>query len=126
MISDFNHRRIDMAEEQTGMPIGEPSEKAMSNRDSDQEAAKRDDADVDQQSVGLPAEVTDKLLDGSEQVFLAAFQNSQNDGLSKDAAMSVAWNSVKQGFERGQDGSWHRKQTPGDQTISSGVESSAN
>ncbi len=108
----------------TGMPIGEPSEKAMSNRDADQEAAKRDD--VDEKATSLPAEVTDQLMDGSDQVFLAAFNNSQKDGLSKEAAMSVAWNSVKQGFERSQDGSWHRKQKPGDQTISSGVESSAN
>ncbi|MCY7273744.1 MAG: ChaB family protein [Phormidesmis sp. CAN_BIN44] len=115
-----------MAEEQTGTgtPIGEPSEKAMSNRDADQEAAKRDD--VDERTTSLPAEVTDQLMDGSDQVFLAAFNNSQKNGLSEKAAMNVAWNSVKQGFERSQDGSWHRKQKPGDKTISSGVESSAN
>jgi len=109
---------------ETGVPIGEPSEKAMSNRDADQEAAKRDD--VDEKNTSLPAEVTDQLMDGSDQVFLAAFRNSQKDGLSEKAAMNVAWNSVKQGFERSQDGNWHRKQKPGDQTISSGVESSAN
>ena len=105
-------------------PIGEPSEKAKPNQEADREAAKRDD--VDEKNEKLPAGVTDQLLDGSDQVFLAAFKNSQSDGLGEKAAMSVAWNSVKQGFERSQDGSWHRKQKPGDQTISSGVESSAN
>jgi cation transport regulator len=45
------------AQSGTGTPIGEPSEKAMSNRDADQQAAKRDD--VDEKTTGLPAEVTD-------------------------------------------------------------------
>ncbi|NJR51057.1 MAG: hypothetical protein HC780_17230 [Leptolyngbyaceae cyanobacterium CSU_1_3] len=39
--------------------------------------------------------------------------------------MSVAWNSIKQGFHRTQEGNWHRKETPDDNVISSGTESSA-
>ncbi|HTL90595.1 MAG TPA: ChaB family protein [Leptolyngbya sp.] len=89
----------------------------------DKKAAGRDD--VDEKSEQLPSEVTDQLLDGSDQVFMTAFKNSQHDGLSREAAMQVAWNSVKQGFKRGQDGSWHRKSEPGDNTYSAGVGGSA-
>lgn len=89
----------------------------------DKIAAQRDD--VDEQSTELPSEVTDKLMDGADQVFLAAFQNSQQDGLSREAALQVAWSSVKQGFERHEDGSWHRKGSPDDRTIGSGVGGSA-
>jgi cation transport regulator len=91
--------------------------------DADNQAEQRDD--VDEQSTRLPTEVTDQLMDGSDQVFLAAFKNAQADGLSRDAALSVAWNSIKQGFYRTQEGSWHRKETPDDNVISSGAESSA-
>jgi cation transport regulator ChaB len=69
--------------------------------------------------------VTDKLMDGADQVFMAAFKNSQADGLSREAAMQVAWSSVKQGFEEGQDGNWHRKSKPDDNLYSAGVEGSA-
>ncbi len=89
----------------------------------DKQAAQRDD--VDEKNEKLPAEVTDQLLDGSDQVFLTAFKNSQSDGLSREAAMQVAWNSVKQGFKRGQDGSWQRKTKPDDNVLSSGVGGSA-
>lgn len=89
----------------------------------DKLAAQRDD--VDEKNENLPAEVTDQLLDGSDQVFMTAFKNSQNDGLSRETAMKVAWNSVKQGFQRGQDGSWHRKSQPDDRTLGSGVGGSA-
>lgn len=89
----------------------------------DKIAAQRDD--VDEQNEQLPAEVSGQLGDGSDQVFMAAFKNAQSDGLSRDAAMQVAWNSVKQGFEQGQDGKWHRKGEPGDKTYSAPVEGSA-
>ena len=87
-------------------------------------AAQRDD--VDEQSTDLPSEVTDQLMDGSDQVFMAAFKNAQEDGLGREAALSVAWNSIKQGFHRSEDGSWHRKEKPDDNVLSSGTESSAN
>jgi cation transport regulator ChaB len=90
----------------------------------DDQAAERDD--VDEQSTDLPSEVTDQLLDGSDQVFMAAFKNAQDDGLGREAAIGVAWNSVKQGFHRTEDGSWHRKEKPDDNQISMGTESSAN
>ncbi|KAM3116188.1 ChaB family protein [Phormidesmis sp. 146-33] len=46
--------------------------------------------------------------------------------MDREAALSVAWNSIKQGFQRGEDGSWHRKEKPDDNVLSSGTESSAN
>ncbi|NJR51056.1 MAG: hypothetical protein HC780_17225 [Leptolyngbyaceae cyanobacterium CSU_1_3] len=48
--------------------------------DADKQAEQRED--VDEQSTSLPAEVTDQLMDGSDQVFLAAFKNAQADALS--------------------------------------------
>lgn len=104
----------------------QPIEMEQQNRrvDADKQAQQRDD--VDEKNTSLPSEVTDQLLDGSDQVFLAAFNNSQKDGLSREAALSVAWNSIKQGFHRSEEGSWHRKEKPDDNLISSGTESSAN
>lgn len=96
---------------------------ASSKSSADKQAAKRDD--VDEKKEKLPSEVTDQLLDGSDQVFLTAFKNSQSDGLSREAAMKVAWNSVKQGFARSDDGSWHRKGQPDDRVLGSGVGGSA-
>lgn len=96
---------------------------ATAKSSADKQAAQRDD--VDEQSEKLPAEVTDQLLDGSDQVFLTAFKNSQKDGLSREAAIKVAWNSIKQGFARSEDGSWHRKSAPDDKVLSSGVGGSA-
>ncbi|NDJ18021.1 cation transport regulator ChaB [Myxacorys almedinensis A] len=73
----------------------------------------------------LPSEVTDKLMDGADQIFMAAFKNGQGDGLSREAALQVAWNSIKQGFVRHDDGSWHRKTSPDDRVLGSGVGGSA-
>ena len=69
--------------------------------------------------------MTDQLLEGSEHIFIAAFKNAQSDGLSREGAMQVAWTSIKQGFQRKQDGSWHRKTKPDDNVLSSGVSGSA-
>lgn len=57
----------------------------------------------------LPSEVTEKLPQGAQQIFMAAFNSSQQDGLSEEAATKVAWNSVKQGYEQTADGSWQHK-----------------
>ncbi|MER3433818.1 MAG: hypothetical protein C4288_10385 [Leptolyngbya sp. ERB_1_1] len=89
----------------------------------DKQAAQRDD--VDEKNEQLPSEVTAQLLDGSDQVFMTAFKNSQSDGLSREAAMQVAWNSVKQGFQQSEDGSWRRKSQPDDRVLGSGVGGSA-
>ncbi|HEY9598554.1 MAG TPA: ChaB family protein [Cyanophyceae cyanobacterium] len=56
----------------------------------------------------LPAEVTEKLPEGAQNIFLAAFNSAQEDGLSEQGAMDVAWNSVKQGYRQGEDGQWYK------------------
>jgi cation transport regulator ChaB len=77
------------------------------------------------QNVELPPEVTDKLMDGADQIFMAAFNSAQDDGLSREASMQVAWNSIKTNYDRSPDGSWHLREQPRDETISGGVEGSA-
>lgn len=58
----------------------------------------------------LPSEITGKLPDEhAQQMFLAAFNSAQEDGMDEQAAMSVGWNSVSQLYEQGDDGSWHKK-----------------
>ncbi|HEY9300532.1 MAG TPA: ChaB family protein [Phormidium sp.] len=57
----------------------------------------------------LSPEVREQLTDGSEQYFLAAFNSASENGMSEEAAMNVAWNSLDVNFEKGQDGKWHKK-----------------
>lgn len=57
----------------------------------------------------LPQDVRDQLLDGSQQIFMAAVNSAESDGLSEQAARNVAWNSVKQYYQKEGDGKWHRK-----------------
>jgi cation transport regulator len=121
---DAEDKQLEMVNKQ-GDQIDQ-AELAQPQTDADKIAAKRQDTDVDEQgSDQLPSEVTDKLLDGADQVFMAAFKNAQDDGLSREGALQVAWNSVKQGFARGEDGSWHRKSGPDDRVLGSGVGGSA-
>jgi cation transport regulator len=57
----------------------------------------------------LPTEITEKLPEHAQQIFLAAFNAAQSDGMSEDGATSVAWNSVKQEYEQREDGKWYQK-----------------
>ena len=54
----------------------------------------------------LPSDIREKLPQGAQQIFMAAFNSAQSDGLSEDGATNVAWNSVKRGYEQGSDGQW--------------------
>lgn len=60
----------------------------------------------------LPSDIRDQLADGAQQIFLAAFNSAQSDGLSEEAARKVAWDTVKYDYEQGNDGKWHRKAQP--------------
>ena len=60
----------------------------------------------------LPSDIRDQLADGSQQIFLAAFNSAQSDGMSEEAARKVAWDTVKYDYEQGDDGKWHRKAQP--------------
>jgi cation transport regulator len=57
----------------------------------------------------LPGDIKDKLQDGAAPIFMAAFNSAQKDGMSEDGAMQVAWNTIKNDYQQGADGSWHRK-----------------
>ncbi|MBD2184099.1 ChaB family protein [Planktothrix sp. FACHB-1355] len=57
----------------------------------------------------LPSEVQQQLNQGAQQIFLAAYNSASEDGMSEEAAMNVAWNSVKQEYEPGEDGQWRPK-----------------
>jgi cation transport regulator len=55
----------------------------------------------------LPSEIN-ALPEGAQNIFKAAFKSSQEDGLSQEAAIKVAWNTIKRDYEQGADGQWHR------------------
>ncbi len=55
----------------------------------------------------LPSEVND-LPEGAQNIFKAAFKSSQEDGISREGAIKVAWNSVKQGYAKDAEGKWYK------------------
>lgn len=61
----------------------------------------------------LPAEIKDQLPNHAQQIFMAAFNSAQSDGMDEGAAKSVAWNSVKAKYEQGADGKWQFKDLGG-------------
>lgn len=58
----------------------------------------------------LPSEVREQLPEGAQHIFLAALNSAQEDGMSEEAAMSVAWNSVTSEYVQGSDGKWQHKE----------------
>ena len=58
----------------------------------------------------LPAEVQG-LPQGAQNIFLAAFNSAQADGMSENGALKVAWDTVNSSYERSQDGTWYPKPT---------------
>ncbi len=105
--------------------LEQQAELSTSKSTPDKIADQRDDVDEQSEQSQIPAELQGKLMDGADQVFLAAFKNSQSDGLSREGALKVAMNSIKQGFVEGKDGAWHRKGQPDDRVLGSGVGGSA-
>jgi len=60
----------------------------------------------------FPQETQENLADGSQQIFITAFNRAVSDGLDEEAATNVAWNTVKHDYEKGADGKWHFRQHP--------------
>jgi len=58
----------------------------------------------------LPNNVRNPLPKHAQEIFLAAFNNAYDeyDG-DEDRARKVAWSAVKQKYEKGDDGDWHKK-----------------
>ena len=78
----------------------------------------------EQQFDTLPSEAQ-KLPQGAQQIFQAAFKSASEDGMSEDAATTVAWNSVKSEYVQGEGGAWHHKGDDTNQTNKS-VQSGGN
>ncbi|MFB2769802.1 ChaB family protein [Pelatocladus sp. BLCC-F211] len=57
----------------------------------------------------LTEEIKAELPQEAQQIFAAAFKAAQSDGISEEGARQVAWNSVKNQYEKGADGKWHSK-----------------
>jgi cation transport regulator len=64
----------------------------------------------------LPQDVK-SLPQGAQQIFIAAFNSAESDGLSQDGATQVAWNSVKAEYNQGQDGQWVHKSDDRDDAV---------
>lgn len=57
----------------------------------------------------LPQEIQEQLPEHAQQIFFAAFNAAQTNGMSEEGAREVAWNSVRNEYEQGQGGKWQRK-----------------
>ncbi|KAB8315733.1 cation transport regulator ChaB [Tolypothrix campylonemoides VB511288] len=57
----------------------------------------------------LGQDVKEQLPQEAQQIFVAAFNAAQSDGLSEEGARQVAWSSVKNQYKQGDDGKWHIK-----------------
>lgn len=57
----------------------------------------------------FPADIRENLLDGAQQVFLAAYNSATRDGMGEEAAMQVAWNTIRHDYEQGEDGKWRMR-----------------
>ncbi|MEG4117701.1 ChaB family protein [Microcoleus sp. N9_B4] len=79
---------------------------------------------AEQQFDTLPSEAQE-LPQGAQQIFQAAFKSASEDGMSADGATSVAWNSVKSEYVKGEGGTWHHKGDDTNQTRKS-VQSGGN
>ncbi|PSO51496.1 MAG: cation transport regulator ChaB [Cyanobacteria bacterium QH_8_48_120] len=61
----------------------------------------------------LPNEVKEKLPHEAQKIFFAAFNSASSDGLSKESASQVAWNSIENSHYEGDDGKWYRRDQAG-------------
>lgn len=57
----------------------------------------------------LPDAVKDHLPKHAQEIFLAAFNNAEQEYHVEERAFQVAWTAVKRNYEKGEDGNWHLK-----------------
>lgn len=57
----------------------------------------------------IPADLQEKLQDGSANIFKAAMESAQSNGMSEAGAMEVAWNTIKNDYRQDENGNWKRK-----------------
>lgn len=65
----------------------------------------------------LPQEVKEHLPQGAQQIFLAAFNSAESDGLSQEGATQVAWNSVRAEYSQTSEGKWSHKTDDRDDAV---------
>ncbi|KAB8330559.1 cation transport regulator ChaB [Scytonema tolypothrichoides VB-61278] len=65
-------------------------------------------SNIDELSQELKDQLQELPQEG-KQIFVAAFNAAQSDGISEQGAREVAWNSVKNQYEKGSDGKWHAR-----------------
>ncbi|MCC5649984.1 ChaB family protein [Nostoc sp. XA013] len=63
----------------------------------------------DQTTNELPDDIREQLPEHAQQIFAAALSAAQSNGMSEEGAHEVAWNSVKNEYQPGDDGKWQRK-----------------
>ncbi|WP_013320726.1 ChaB family protein [Gloeothece verrucosa] len=54
----------------------------------------------------IPNDVREKLPEGAQNIFRAAFNSASEDGLNEQEATQVAWNSIRVSYVQGEDGKW--------------------
>lgn len=59
-----------------------------------------------QELTDLPAEVTEKLPQHGQQLFMAAYNAVSENGMDEKNATKVAWDSVKNSYREDKDGNW--------------------
>lgn len=57
----------------------------------------------------LPDSVKNHLPKHAQEIFLAAFNNANEEYKEEETAFKVAWSAVKRDYEKGDDGNWHKK-----------------
>lgn len=74
----------------------------------------------------LAPEIREGLPQHAQQIFVAAFNAAQSNGMNDSDASEVAWSSVRNQFYQGQDGKWHIKTDDGFQKGKKAVVSGGN
>ena len=59
-----------------------------------------------QELTELPGEVTEKLPQHGQQLFMAAYNAASDNGMEDRNAAKVAWDSVKNSYKEDKDGNW--------------------
>ncbi|TVP61214.1 MAG: cation transporter [Nodularia sp. (in: Bacteria)] len=57
----------------------------------------------------LPDLVKENLPKHGQEIFQAAFNSAEEQYEEEERAFRVAWSAVKRGYEKGEDGKWHKK-----------------
>lgn len=65
----------------------------------------------------LPQDIKEYLPQGAQQIFLAAFNSAESDGLSQEGATQVAWNSVRSEYNQSHNGKWVHKNDDRDDAV---------